>query len=318
MAASVHPPPTELSGSRANDEGLPRLVEFFEQHPRVFVLTGAGCSTESGIPDYRDDEGQWKHSRPIQYQEFVRRESSRRFYWARSMLGWTRIAEARPGPAHRALAALEAAGHVHQLVTQNVDGLHQESGSRRVIDLHGRLATVDCMDCGQRLSRSEVQRKLEHGNPGFLHRTAAAAPDGDAGLAEGETADFAVPDCGRCGGILKPTVVFFGESVPKGRVARAFERLQSADALLAVGSSLMVYSGYRFCRAAREQGKPIVAVNRGRTRADPELAFKVEGDCGEILSQLTARLQSAGRRADAPLHEDSSIISHDSQEDWEQ
>jgi NAD-dependent SIR2 family protein deacetylase len=267
-----------------------RLADYLQSHRKLFVLTGAGCSTESGIPDYRDSDGQWKHSRPIQYQDFVRSDSSRKHYWARSMIGWPRMAAAKPGAAHRALTKLETAGFVHQLVTQNVDGLHQDAGSRRVIDLHGRLATADCLSCGKRVSRVDLQQRLEQSNPALLGRLATTAPDGDAALAASESGDFVVPECTLCGGILKPTVVFFGESVPKGRVERAFERLEEARALLAIGTSLMVYSGYRFCRAARDQGKPIVAINRGRTRADSELAFKVEGGCGEILSQLTTSL----------------------------
>ncbi len=278
----------QTSSSHSTD--VERLAEYIESHHKLFVLTGAGCSTASGIPDYRDSKGEWKHTKPIQYQDFVRSEKSRRFYWARSMIGWPRMAAARPNAAHRALATLETAGYVHQLVTQNVDGLHQSSGSHRVIDLHGRLAMVDCLQCGKRVPREAVQHRLEASNTEALGRMANTAPDGDAALDESATERFVVPECERCGGILKPTVVFFGESVPKARVERAFARLQEADALLAVGSSLMVYSGYRFCRAATEQGKPIIAVNRGRTRADPELELKVEGGCGEVLSQLVQTL----------------------------
>lgn len=269
---------------------LSDLIKFIEQHPRLFVLTGAGCSTESGIPDYRDANGDWKHRRPVQYQDFIGSESVRQRYWARSMLGWQRIARARPNAAHHALARLEAAGLIHQLVTQNVDGLHQKAGGYRVIDLHGRLDTVDCLDCRSRLARAAVQRTLEARNPSYQALTAATTPDGDANLEGVDFSRFQVPTCRRCGGILKPSVVFFGEAVPRERIERACQRLAEADAVLVVGSSLMVFSGYRFCRLAVEQRKPIAAINLGRTRADPELMLKVSGQCGQVLAELVARL----------------------------
>jgi len=271
-------------------DGLNELADFIRRRQRLFVLTGAGCSTESGIPDYRDASGAWKHRQPVQYQDFVRSEAVRQRYWARSMLGWPRFAQARPNSAHDALARLEAAGFVRQLVTQNVDGLHQQAGSRRVIDLHGRLDAVECLHCGDRTSRAILQRILEQRNPAFRRLAAAAAPDGDAGLEDADFSQFQAPACGRCGGVLKPGVVFFGESVPRTRVTLACERLATAEALLVVGSSLMVFSGYRFCRAAAEQAKPIAAVNLGRTRADELLALKVAVPCGQALSALTERL----------------------------
>ena len=271
---------------------LDELADFVERHPRLFVLTGAGCSTDSGIPDYRDAEGAWKHRPPVYYQDFVRDENVRRRYWARSLLGWRRVAAAQPNPAHHALARLEDLGFVHQLVTQNVDGLHQKAGSRRVLDLHGRLDTVDCLDCRSRWPRAAVQQQLEDQEPAFRGMAAAIAPDGDALLDGVDFGRFRAPACLRCGGLLKPSVVFFGENVPRPRVERAYARLQEADALLVVGSSLMVYSGYRFCRAAAAQQKPIAAVNQGRTRADKELHLKISGRCGEVLSALLERLGS--------------------------
>lgn len=271
-------------------ECLDELVRFINRYKRLFVLTGAGCSTESGIPDYRDHNGEWKHRQPVQYQDFVRIESVRRQYWARSMAGWKLIAQAKPNPAHVALARLEAAGFVHQLVTQNVDGLHQKAGSRNVIDLHGRLDTVECLDCHKRISRETFQQELEDLNPAFKDLAATIAPDGDAQMEGIDFNQFQIPACPKCAGTLKPGVVFFGESVPHPRVDLAYARLQESDALLVAGSSLMIFSGYRFCIAAKKQHKPIVAINLGRTRADPDLTFKVELQCGRVLSEVAAQL----------------------------
>lgn len=279
-----------LTASLSLTPGLDELTDFVSQYSRLFVLTGAGCSTESGIPDYRDSNGGWKHRPPVQYQDFLGSERTRQRYWARSLLGWGRIAQAEPNAAHHALAGLEVAGFIHQLVTQNVDGLHQRAGSRRVIDLHGRLDAVDCLDCRHRSPRAEFQRRLIEQNPSFTTLVAADAPDGDALLEDMDYGGFQVPSCSRCRSVVKPTVVFFGEAVPRPRVDRALARLAQADALLVVGSSLMVYSGYRFCRAAAEQGKPIAAVNLGRTRADGELKLKISAHCGEILPGLLQRL----------------------------
>jgi NAD-dependent SIR2 family protein deacetylase len=270
--------------------GIDGLADFVRRHPRLFVLTGAGCSTASGIPDYRDESGAWKHKPPVAFAEFVQSAETRRRYWARSLLGFGRVARAEPGAAHRALARLEALGHVATLVTQNVDGLHQRAGSRRVLDLHGRLDRVCCLGCGASLPRGDVQRLLEAWNPDYATLGARAAPDGDAALERASYADVRVPDCPECGGVLKPAVVFFGEGVPRARVAAAYAALASADAVLVVGSSLMVYSGYRFCLAAAERGLPIVALNRGRTRADALVALKLEGECGETLEALIAAL----------------------------
>ncbi|QQS53373.1 MAG: NAD-dependent protein deacetylase [Candidatus Competibacteraceae bacterium] len=267
------------------------LADFVERHPRLFVLTGAGCSTDSGIPDYRDHNGDWKRRQPVSYQEFVASERTRQRYWARSLLGWPTFARARPNATHTALAQLEAAGFVHQLVTQNVDGLHQQAGSRRVIDLHGRLDAVVCLACGTRGSRAAMQSALERDNPTFAVLAAVTGPDGDADLEEADFGGFRVPGCARCGGVLKPAVVFFGETVPKPRVERACQRLADADALLVVGSSLMVFSGYRFCKLAAARGQPVAALNLGRTRADGELALKLERNCEMVLTDLLERLR---------------------------
>ena len=264
------------------------LVAFVERYPRLLVLTGAGCSTESGIPDYRDANGDWKRPQPVTWQAFRDDDATRRRYWARSLLGWPTMAQAQPGPAHLALARLEAAGQVEQLVTQNVDGLHSAAGSRGVVDLHGRIDTVLCLHCGERTTRAALQQRLLAANPAWAALPARAAPDGDADLAQTDFSSFAVPACARCGGMLKPDVVFFGESVPRERVETALAALARADALLVAGSSLMVFSGYRFALAAAAQGKPIVAVNLGRTRADALLALKVEQSAGAALTALAA------------------------------
>lgn len=265
------------------------LDAFVRRAPRLFVLTGAGCSTAAGIPDYRDETGAWKHKPPVQFQDFVGSYATRQRYWARSLVGWARVAAAKPAPAHTALAALERTGAVAALVTQNVDGLHQKAGSEAVIDLHGRLDAVKCLECGATMSRGTIQRELVEQNPRFARMDAVDAPDGDAQL-NGPFDDVTVPMCAACGGMLKPDVVFFGENVPKARVSDCYAALAEADGVLVVGSSLMVFSGYRFCLAAAELGKPVALVNRGKTRADDLAHVKVEGDCGDVLHELVRRL----------------------------
>ena len=265
---------------------LADLHEFARRHPRLFVLTGAGISTDSGIPGYRDDEGQWQRKPPVTVQEFLRTDAARRRYWARSMRGWPMLAGARPNAAHRALARLESARQLQLLVTQNVDGLHQRAGSLAVIELHGNVGRVICLDCGADHSREDMQQALEAANPAFVAAPATAAPDGDADLEPRLLDAFHVPGCARCGGTLKPDVVFFGEGVPRDRVDAAMRGLEQADAMLVIGSSLMVYSGYRFCERAGRMGKPIAAINRGRTRADHLFTLKVDGSCAEALSSL--------------------------------
>lgn len=262
------------------------LQEFVRAHPRLFVLTGAGVSTDSGIPDYRDADGQWKRPPPVTYQAFMHEAATRQRYWARSLIGWRSFGRAHPNASHRALARLEQRGHVEMLLTQNVDRLHQLAGSERVIDLHGRLDQIRCMACEKRLSRTEFQQLLESLNPDWVSLDAVEAPDGDAELAGVDFSRFNVPPCPHCGGILKPDVVFFGESVPRERIEAAVEALHRADAMLVVGSSMMVYSGFRFARMAAQVGMPIAAINLGRTRADELLTLKVEQDCGEALATL--------------------------------
>ncbi len=266
------------------------LQDFIAAHPRLAVLTGAGVSTGSGIPDYRDEHGEWKRARPVEFRPFMTDARVRQRYWARSTVGWPIISRAQPNGAHRALARLEEAGVVHTLITQNVDGLHSAAGSRNVIDLHGRIDSVRCMSCGKGLPRAELQRRLLADNPEWAAIEGRVAPDGDVDIEGRDHGGFVVPDCAHCGGILKPDVVFFGETVPASSVARAFEGVARADALLVVGSSLMVYSGYRFVEAAAAAGRPIAAVNLGRTRADHLLALKISAPAEVTLSDaLTNR-----------------------------
>lgn len=287
-AVSVPDPEPELKpgGAYSKQEQSSRAVlrQFFLRHERIVVLSGAGCSTQSGIPDYRDDAGNWKHRKPVQFGEFVSSGATRQRYWAQSFAGWTRIARAKPNGAHLALARLERARRIERLVTQNVDNLHRAAGSRNVIDLHGVLHRVRCLGCGAVGARGEFQARLARLNPDWQARVREIGPDGDAQLADTDFRAFSVPGCEGCGGILKPDVVFFGEAVPADRVARAANSIARADALLVVGSSLMVFSGFRFARMANTLGKPIAIINRGTTRADSFAACKLTDDCGMLMS----------------------------------
>jgi NAD-dependent SIR2 family protein deacetylase len=249
---------------------------------RTVVLTGAGVSTDSGIPDYRGP-GSVPRT-PMTYQEFVSGPASQQRYWARAHVGWSRMGRAEPNAGHHALARLEAQGRVGFLITQNVDGLHEAAGHRAMVALHGRVSDVACLDCGARLPRTTLQRRMEAENPGWreAHADVALRPDGDVALEE--TTDFVVPTCAGCGGRLKPDVVFFGENVPKERVARCYAALDTADALLVLGSSLAVMSGLRFVRYAAKAGLPVVVVNRGPTRGDDLTTLKVEQGCSEWLT----------------------------------
>jgi NAD-dependent SIR2 family protein deacetylase len=276
---------------------IDRLRDFIQRSRRLVVLTGAGCSTESGIPDYRSPGGTWTRHKPILYGSFVRSADVRRFYWARSFRGWPRFASARPNEAHRALAELESRGGVHQLITQNVDDLHQEAGSRAVVQLHGRNRIVVCLECRVEFSREDIQERLASMNAEWLSRApwhvlradeAEFAPDGDAALPASAVEGFCVPECDRCGGVLKPAVVFFGESVPKEKVTYAMERVDQADALLVAGSSLTVWSGFRFVKRAAERAIPIAIVNIGPTRGDELAGIKVEAKVGEVLPEVVA------------------------------
>jgi NAD-dependent SIR2 family protein deacetylase len=261
--------------------------ELLPQLGQIVVLTGAGISTASGIPAYRDRDGRWQHSRPVMHQNFVTLSATRRRYWARSYVGWPLMANAIPNAGHEALVTLEAMGRISMLLTQNVDGLHQKAGSVSVIELHGGIRQVRCIGCHELFPRSTVQEWLVRENPNFdQHQmvTLTVAPDGDAKVLDDAYADFQVPDCPRCAGILKPDVVFYGDSVPRERVEAATRAISEAAALLVVGSTLMVYSSYRFAEMAHRLGKPIIAINQGMTRADSLLTRKIEADCSVVLT----------------------------------
>jgi len=258
---------------------------------RVVVLTGAGCSTDSGIPDYRGPDA--RPRRPMQYREFVGSAAARVRYWARATAGWPRMKTARPNAVHRAIAALEQAGVVRGVITQNVDGLHAQAGSRRVVELHGALARVRCLGCGASAARDDVHAALIAANP-WLDRDAIAdvAPDGDAELGADAIAGFVVPACARCGGAWKPDVVFFGENVPRAVVDDAWSVFDQAEVLVVAGSSLTVWSGYRFVRRAAERGVPVAIVNLGPTRGDPEADVKIDGPLGDVMPRLAMVLGS--------------------------
>lgn len=258
---------------------------------RFLVLTGAGISTSSGIPDYRDGEGVRRGKAPMMYQEFLATAQARRRYWARAMLGWPRVRLAQPNRAHQALATLQQRGIISGLITQNVDTLHDQAGSHEVIELHGSLHRVLCLDCRQRSERDAIQRRMEIDNPHFAHVHAAQAPDGDTLLDPVFEEHFQVPCCPHCGGQrLKPDVVFFGENVAPATAARAMAAVNDAEGLLVVGSSLMAYSAFRLCKAMVEQGKPVIAINLGKTRGDELLQVKIEAQCEQLLPLLVERV----------------------------
>lgn len=262
---------------------------------RVAVLTGAGISTDSGIPDYRGPDS--PPSNPMTIRQFTSDPVFRQRYWARNHVGWRRMDDTRPNAGHRALTALEAAGVVTGVITQNVDLLHTKAGSRTVVNLHGTYAQVVCLACGHTMSRAALADRLEALNPGSIERAEAVgglavAPDADAVVAD--TGSFRYVDCPSCGGMLKPDIVYFGENVPKERVAQAFSLVDSAEALLVAGSSLTVFSGYRFVRHAAARGIPIAIVNRGPTRGDSLATVKIDGGCSELLVLLVDELSPAG------------------------
>ena len=269
---------------------IAQLAQFIDRHPRLLVLTGAGMSTASGIPDYRDKDGVRRGKAPVQGPEFRKLDAVRRRYWARSMVGYPALAQAAPNAGHRALAEMAWQRRIGALMTQNVDGLHQRAGSEAVLELHGNIHQVVCLACDAAYARAFVQTQLLDANPRLATVSAGMAPDGDAHLEPDMLEQFHIPWCVQCGGMLKPDVVFFGDGVPPARTSAALELMDQADALLVVGSSLVVFSGYRFCRMAAQACKPIAAVNLGKTRADDLLSLKVEDSAERILPAVLAHL----------------------------
>ena len=257
---------------------------------RVTVLSGAGLSTESGIPDYRGPTGSLRTRRPIQYKQFIGSAEARRRYWARSAIGWPHMKRVDPNPGHYALAGLQQAGVIAEIVTQNVDGLQQAAGAENVIELHGALSEVMCLDCGRMESRDNLQDRMLEANPRWLSLTADIAPDGDAELPRELTAGFHVPTCLHCGGTLKPNLVFFGENVPRDRAHAAHAAVDRGELLWVVGSSLTVWSGFRFAKRAAEDGKPVVITNMGETRGDPLATLRVDGPLGRLLPRVAEEL----------------------------
>ena len=271
----------------------PELVAQL-QGRRVAVLTGAGMSTDSGIPDYRGPDS--PPSNPMTIRQFTSDPVFRQRYWARNHVGWRHMDETLPNAGHRALAALEHAGVVSGVITQNVDLLHTKAGSRDVVNLHGTYAEVICLNCGHTMTRATLAEMLEAANPGFVERAEAiggiaVAPDADAVVAD--TSTFAIIDCSNCGGMIKPNIVYFGENVPKDRIAQAYALVDDADALLVAGSSLTVFSGLRFVRHAAARGIPIAIINRGHTRGDDLATVKVDCGCSPMLVLLAEELPIA-------------------------
>ena len=262
------------------------LADFIARHRSLLVITGAGCSAASGIPTYRNERAEWQRGTPIQHAEFLASEQSRRRYWARSFAGWPAVRDATPNGAHTGLAALERKGRIGLLVTQNVDGLHQKAGHRNVVDLHGRLDSVLCVDCGAVSSRAAFQASLQRLNPHLRLERSHLTPDGDAEVDGIDSMKIEIPTCERCNGVIKPNVVFYGGSVDRFLVEKVYTALEDADGVLVAGSSLMVFSAFRFVRRAAGDGKPIAIVNRGITRADDFATIKLDVDCESVLSDL--------------------------------
>jgi NAD-dependent SIR2 family protein deacetylase len=272
----------EMSDQEAELERLAELV----RGGNVVVLSGAGISTESGIPDYRGPEGKQRVT-PMMYQEFVGSVANRQRYWARSFVGWRRFAAAAPNAGHYAVAKLQRAGLVDGIITQNVDGLHQRAGAHDVLELHGALDRVICLNCGNRSSRVELEERMRAANPDFVATPHEVRPDGDVVIDDDEVRRFQLVRCLVCGSdLLKPDVIFFGESVPKELVTRCFTEVERASALLVLGSSLQVMSGYRFVLRASELGIPVAIVTRGITRGDDQATIRIDAPLGETLVRL--------------------------------
>lgn len=265
------------------------VTDFIQSKSNLLVVTGAGLSTGSGIPAYRNSDGEWLRRTPIFYQDFIRCPLARRRYWARSYFGWHHVANAEPNAGHLGLAQMESDGLITRLITQNVDGLHERAGSQSVVEVHGQLGRVKCLDCQSQFERQEIQDRLETLNVNWSADVLGYNPDGDVDLDEAAYPDFKVAHCDHCRGTLKPDVVFFGESVPFGISESIQKAINDCDGVLVIGSSLVVMSGYRIAKQAHTLGKSVIAINEGRTRADDFLRFKVTGDCVGAIESLCAR-----------------------------
>ncbi|MEM7159472.1 MAG: NAD-dependent protein deacetylase [Myxococcota bacterium] len=271
------------------EAGIEALVEMLRGRS-VVGLVGAGCSTGSGIPDYRGPTTKKRTRNPIQYKTFIGDDAGRQRYWARAVVGWPRFRSSRPNAAHQALATFEQAGLLRGLITQNVDRLHHAAGSQRVVELHGALHEVQCLDCGYVESRDDLQARLLALNPGWERHGVEQAPDGDAELPTSVVEGFVLAGCDSCGGVVKPRVVFFGENVPAATTAEAWSLYEEAEVLLVVGSSLTVFSGYRFVRRAAKEGKPTAVINLGPTRGDPLVQLRVDDRVESVLPAVVQAL----------------------------
>jgi len=273
-----------------NPNKLDQLIEAFKDKRKIWVLTGAGISAPSGIPTYRDDKGAWKSANPIQHNDFIQNESYRQRYWARSMVGWKLTGRAKPNATHHAITKLQQHGKLSQIVTQNVDGLHRVAGSKNVIDLHGRLGEIKCLSCHEVSSRKEYQSRLISVNTELDQFQFEILPDGDANVEDFDMSQISIPSCENCGGVLMPHVVFFGGVVPKHRVEKAYATLAESDCLLVIGSSLNVFSGFRFPRWASQNNIPIFAVNQGDMRGQELFDLIVTEPCEQVLPRIAEEM----------------------------
>ncbi len=278
----THPMPLSIS-TKKPVSNLEALISALQNKNKIWILTGAGISAPSGIPTYRDDKGEWKSANPIQHNEFIDNESYRQRYWARSMVGWKLTGRAKPNATHHAITALQRTGKISQIVTQNVDGLHNIAGAENVIDLHGRLSEIKCLDCGKVSKRADYQTRLIKNNPELDQYEATILPDGDADVEDFDMSKITIPACKNCGGVLMPNVVFFGGVVPRPRVGKAFNTLAESDCILVIGSSLKVFSGFRFPRWASQNNLPMYAVNQGEMRGKELFHHILAEPCEEIL-----------------------------------
>jgi len=269
---------------------ITELAALIQKNQPATVLSGAGISVASGLPVYRDAKGNWVHSKPVEGPLFRADEKVRQRYWCRSFFGWPSFSRATPNQAHKDITCLEEGGFINTVITQNVDGLHLSAGSTDSIALHGNLAEVVCLGCGQVSSRDDLQNRLALNNPDHTQLEIKPAPDGDALIDDIHIKSFKIVSCENCDGTLKPNVVFFGDNVPKDRVKLCMDKLLQSNLLLCVGTSLMVYSGFRFCKAAQDAHIPVAIINDGRTRADEMAAVRAGGNCTEVLAELRQRL----------------------------
>ncbi|XP_053986416.1 NAD-dependent protein deacylase Sirt4-like isoform X1 [Hylaeus volcanicus] len=278
---------------QTKDSDLLRLKEFIDKHNNICILTGAGISTESGIPDYRSEGvGLYAKSsrRPVLYKDFCGSDVIRRRYWARNYVGWPRFSSIEPNNTHKVLKKLEDAKKVRCIVTQNVDNLHAKAGSRKVIELHGTAFKVMCLNCDRRICRYSLQDILDRLNPNMTATSQMIRPDGDVDLSQEQVEEFVVPSCEACGGVLKPDIIFFGDNVPRQIVESVKYNVEHSDSLLILGSTLTTFSGYRIALQASNAGKPIAILNIGKTRADDLAKIKVEGRCGDVLSRISTMI----------------------------